>query len=216
ARKAMDEVSSAVVAVGLVLSAVFIPTAFISGITGQFYRQFALTIAVSTLISAFNSLTLSPALCAILLQPRGARHDWLTRLLDRTLGWFFSGFNRVFRSSTEAYSRTVGRLLRLTVPVLVVYFGLLALTYFGFKNVPTGFIPPQDKGYIAMMAQLPDAASLERTGEVVDRISKIARETPGVKATIDLAGLSPISLTASPNAGTIFVILDDFAKRTKH
>src|SRR6266436_4323786 len=106
-RKAMDEVSSAVVAVGLVLSAVFIPTAFISGITGQFYRQFALTIAISTLISAFNSLTLSPALCALLLQPHGVRHDGFTRVLDRTLGWFFRGFNRVFRSSTEAYSRTV-------------------------------------------------------------------------------------------------------------
>jgi multidrug efflux pump len=211
--KAMDEVSSAVVAVGLVLSAVFIPTAFISGITGQFYRQFALTIAVSTLISAFNSLTLSPALCAILLKPHGVRGDWLTRLLDRTLGWFFRGFNRLFTHASNGYSRVVGRLLRMSVAAIAVYFGLLALTYVLFERVPTGFIPPQDKGYIAMMAQLPDAASLERTGEVIDRISKIARETPGVKATIDLAGLSPISLTASPNAGTIFVILDEFSKR---
>jgi multidrug efflux pump len=214
-RKAMDEVSSAVVAVGLVLSAVFIPTAFISGITGQFYRQFALTIAVSTIISAFNSLTLSPALCAILLQPHGARHDWFTRLMDSTLGWFFAGFNRVFGRSTAVYSRGVGRLIHVSAIALLVYAGLLVLTYFGFKRVPTGFIPPQDKGYLAMMAQLPDAASLERTGEVVDRISKIARETDGVKATIDLAGLSPISLTASPNAGTIFVILDDFERRKK-
>jgi multidrug efflux pump len=214
-RKAMDEVSSAVVAVGLVLSAVFIPTAFISGITGQFYRQFALTIAVSTLISAFNSLTLSPALCAILLQPHGERHDWFTRLLDKTLGWFFAGFNRVFRSSTAAYSRAVARLIHLSAVALAVYCGLLALTYFGFKKVPTGFIPSQDKGYLAMMAQLPDAASLERTGEVIDRISRIARDIPGVKATIDLAGLSPISLTASPNAGTVFVILDDFESRKK-
>src|SRR5947208_191697 len=122
-RKSMDEVSSAVVAVGLVLSAVFIPTAFISGITGQFYRQFALTIAISTLISAFNSLTLSPAMCAILLHPHGARHDWFERLLDRTLGWFFRGFNRVFHRSTEAYGRTVGRLIHVSVLVLLVYFG---------------------------------------------------------------------------------------------
>src|SRR6266550_8604241 len=213
--KAMDQVGGAVVAIAIVLSAVFIPTAFISGITGQFYRQFALTIAVSTLISAFNSLTLSPALCAILLQPRGTRSDWLTRVLDRTLGWFFRGFNRVFGSSTEAYSRTVGRLLRLSVPVLVVYFGLLVLTYLGFTKVPTGFIPTQDKGYIAMYAQLPDAASLERTGAVIDQISKTAREIPGIRATIDLAGLNPITFATTPNVGTIFVILDEFHKRKK-
>jgi len=213
-RRAMTEVSGAVVAVGLVLSAVFIPTAFISGITGQFYRQFALTIAVSTLISTFNSLTLSPALCALLLQPRQARSDWFTRLLNGAFGWFFTGFNRLFASSTAAYSKLVARFIRLSVAAVLVYFGLLGLTYFGFKRVPSGFIPQQDKGYVAMMAQLPDAASLERTGEVIDRLSKIARAVPGVKATIDLAGLSPISLTASPNAGTIFVILDDFNKRT--
>src|SRR6185312_10035875 len=145
-RKAMDEVSSAVVAVALVLSAVFIPTAFISGISGQFYRQFALTIAFSTLISAFNSLTLSPALCAILLHPHGRREDWFTRFMDATLGWFFRGFNRVFGKSTESYGRMVGRLIRVSGAVIVVYLGLIALTYFGFKTVPTGFIPQQDKG----------------------------------------------------------------------
>ncbi len=214
-RKAMDEVSGAVIAVGLVLCAVFIPTAFISGITGQFYRQFALTIAVSTLISAFNSLTLSPALCAILLKPHHDKQDWFTRLLNGTFGWFFRGFNRVFERSTAAYSRMVGRLIRFSIAALAVYLGLICLTYFGFKKVPTGFIPPQDKGYIAIMTLLPDAASLERTEAVVDRVSTIARGVPGVKATIDLAGLSPISLTASPNAGTIFVILDEFEKRDK-
>ena len=214
-RKAMDEVSGAVIAVGLVLSAVFVPTAFISGITGQFYRQFALTIAVSTIISTFNSLTLSPALCAILLQPHGARPDWFTRLMNAVLGWFFRLFNRVFGQSMAAYSWVVTRLIRFAVAALVVYLGLLGLTYFGFTHTSTGFIPPQDKGYIAMMALLPDSASLARTEDVVDRISKIARSTPGVKATIDLAGLSPISLTASPNAGTIFVILDDFDERLK-
>src|SRR5262249_2059442 len=214
-RKAMDEVSSAVVAVGLVLTAVFVPTAFISGITGQFYRQFALPIPVSTPISAFNSLTLSPALCALLLQPHGARHDWFTRFMDVTFGWLFRRFNFVFGKSTDLYARGVARLLHLSAIALLAYVGLLALTYFGFQSVPTGFIPSQDKGYLAMMAQLPDAASLERTGQVVVRLGKIARDTPGVKATIDLAGLSPISLTSSPNAGTIFVILDDFEQRKK-
>src|SRR5439155_26857386 len=135
------------------------------------YRQFALTIAVSTLISAFNSLTLSPALCALLLQPHHARSDWFTRLLNGAFGWFFRGFNRLFGASTAAYSRMVGRLLRFSVAVLLFYFGLLGLTWFGFRIVPTGFIPPQDKGYIAMIAQLPDASSLERTGKVVDEIS---------------------------------------------
>ncbi|MDB6064123.1 MAG: hydrophobe/amphiphile efflux family transporter [Pedosphaera sp.] len=212
-RRAMDEVSGAVVAVALVLTAVFVPTAFITGISGQFYRQFALTIAFSTLISAFNSLTLSPALCAILLKPHGTRQDWFTRLLETTLGWFFRGFNKVFTSCTEAYSRMVARLIRFSFAAIVVYLGLIALTYFSFKHVPTGFIPPQDKGYAVIAIQLPDSASLERSEAVVNRISKIARETPGVKASIDLAGLSPISLTASPNAGTIFIILDDFDKR---
>jgi multidrug efflux pump len=213
--KAMDEVSGAVVAVGLVLSAVFVPTAFISGITGQFYRQFALTIAISTLISAFNSLTLSPALCAILLQPHGARHDLFSRILDRVFGWFFKGFNRVFGAGTQAYGRAVGRLVRMSAAAVLVYGGLLALTWVGFRNVPSGFIPQQDKGYIAMYAQLPDAASLERTGAVIDQVSRIARAIPGVRATIDLAGLNPISFASSPNVGTIFVILDEFSKRTR-
>jgi multidrug efflux pump len=211
--RAMTEVSGAVVAVALVLSAVFIPTAFISGISGQFYRQFALTIAFSTLISAFNSLTLSPALCAILLQPHGARHDWFTRVLDFGFGWFFRGFNRVFTKSAGSYSRIVARLIRLAVAVFVVYLGLIALTWFGFTHVPKGFIPQQDKGWMAVAIQLPDSASLDRTQSVVDRASEIIKKTKGVKASIALAGLSPISLTASPNAGTVFVILDDFGDR---
>ncbi len=213
--KAMDEVSGAVIAVALVLCAVFIPTAFISGgISGQFYRQFALTIAFSTLISAFNSLTLSPALCAILLQPHGARRDIFSRMMDRTVGWFFTGFNRVFGAATNSYSRAVRGLVRVSAVVVIIYLGLIGLTWFGFKKVPTGFIPPQDKGYLVVAIQLPDSASLERTDAIVDRISKIVSDTPGVKASIDLAGLSPISLSASPNSGTCFVILDDFQKRT--
>jgi multidrug efflux pump len=214
-RKAMDEVSGAVVAVALVLAAVFVPTAFITGMSGQFYRQFALTIACSTLISAFNSLTLSPALCAILLQPHGERHDLFSRILDGTAGWFFAGFNKVFGACTNAYSWAVAGLIRASVLVLLFYAGLIGLTFFAFKRVPSGFIPAQDKGYLVIVVQLPDSASLERSDEVVDRISKIASETPGVKASIDLAGLSAISLTASPNAGTCFVILDDFSKREK-
>jgi len=213
--KAMDEVSSAVVGVALVLSAVFIPTAFISGISGQFYRQFALTIAFSTLISAFNSLTLSPALCAILLQPHAEKKDFFARLLHSTVGWFFEKFNLVFGKCTTLYANLVARLLRASALVLVLYAGLIALTWYSFKHVPGGFIPPQDKGYMVIVVQLPDSASLERSDEVVDRISQIASSTPGIKATIDLAGLSAINLTASPNAGTIFVILDDFKDRTK-
>jgi multidrug efflux pump len=212
--KAMDEVSGPIVAVALVLCAVFIPTAFISGISGQFYRQFALTIAFSTLISAFNSLTLSPAMCAILLQPHGARDDFFGRLMQRILGPFFQGFNRLFGQSTNAYSHGVRRLIRGSAIVLLAYLGFLGLTWFAFNKVPTGFIPPQDKGYLVIAVQLPDSASLQRTDVVVDRLAKIAGETPGVKASIDLAGLSPISLTSSPNAGTVFVILDDFQKRT--
>ncbi|HEX4119021.1 MAG TPA: multidrug efflux RND transporter permease subunit [Verrucomicrobiae bacterium] len=212
--KAMDEVSGAVIAVALVLCAVFIPTAFITGVSGQFYRQFALTIAFSTLISAFNSLTLSPALCAILLQPHGARHDLFSRIMDRTIGRFFNGFNRLFGAATNTYSRAVRGLIRLSAVVILIYLALIGLTWFGFKRVPTGFIPPQDKGYLVVAVQLPDSSSLERTDAIVDRISKIVSETPGVKASIDLAGLSPISLSASPNSGTVFVILDEFPKRT--
>src|SRR5216117_1294784 len=142
-RKAMDEVSSAVVAVGLVLSAVFIPTAFISGITGQFYRQFALTIAVSTLISAFNSLTLSPALSAILLKAHDAKKDWFAASMDRLFGWFFRLFNKSFTSATHEYTRALGGTLRRAGSALAVYAGLLLLTWGGFKIVPTGFIPTQ-------------------------------------------------------------------------
>jgi multidrug efflux pump len=214
--KAMDEVSGAVVAVALVLCAVFVPTAFIAGISGQFYRQFALTIAFSTLISAFNSLTLSPALCAILLQPHGARNDVFSRLMNQAGGWFFRGFNYLFGRGTETYGRMVARLIRASAVVLLVYLGFICLTWYSFKKVPSGFIPPQDKGYLVIALQLPDSSSLERTDVVVDRISKIASETPGIRASIDLAGLSPISLSASANAGTIFVILDDFRERSAH
>ena len=212
--KAMDEVSGAITAVALVLCAVFIPTAFIAGISGQFYRQFALTIACSTLISAFNSLTLSPALCAILLKPHAERTDIFSRALEFSAGWFFRGFIAVFARFTNAYRNGVRRLIGVSWLALIIYVGLIGLTWFCFRRVPSGFIPPQDKGYLAIAIQLPDSSSLERTDAIVDRIGKIVSDTPGVKASIDLAGLSVISLSASPNSGTIFVILDDFEKRT--
>src|SRR5262249_30647000 len=136
AHKAMRQVSGPVVAVALVLSAVFVPCAFISGITGQFFRQFALTIAVSTILSAFNSLTLSPALAALLLQPRGAKKALLGRLLDLLLGWFFRLFNWGFRHTTSTYTRVVGLALRGSAIVLVVYGGLLGLTWVGFHGLP--------------------------------------------------------------------------------
>src|SRR6516225_7896832 len=183
-QKAMDQVGGAVVAIAVVLSAVFIPTAFISGITGQFYHQFALTIAVSTLISAFNSLTLSPALAGLLLQPRDAKKDLLTRAFDLVLGWFFRLFNRSFDAAVHGYAGAVGYMLRLSVIMLVLYAGLLYLTYHEFVGTPTGFVPQQDKGYLILNVQLPDSASVERTRRMMARIEKVARDMPGVDHTV--------------------------------
>ena len=211
--KAMNEVTGPVVATALVLSAVFIPTAFISGITGQFYRQFALTIAVSTVISAFNSLTLSPALCAILLQKHDAKPDLLQRLFDFLVGWFFAIFNWCFDFARNIYVRVVGVFIGVAPIVLLVYGGLLTLAWYGFQLVPSGFIPLQDQGYLISIAQLPDAASLERTEAVVHKMSEIARKTPGVAHTVEFPGFSPLSGTSSSNAAAIFLPLDPFAKR---
>jgi multidrug efflux pump len=213
AHKAMDQVSGPVVAVALVLSAVFVPCAFISGITGQFFRQFALTIAVSTVISAFNSLTLSPALAALLLQPRHAKKDLFGRLLDLLLGWFFRLFNRGFQRTTGVYTRLVGLALRGSVVVLVVYTGLLALTWWTSQRLPTGYIPVQDQSKLYVAIQLPDAASLERTQKVVDHVAQILRETPGVLHTIAVAGQSFTLSANGSNFGNLFVTLDDFDKR---
>ncbi len=212
ARRAMDEVSGPVVAVALVLCAVFIPTAFVSGITGQFYRQFALTIAVSTVISAFNSLTLSPALASLLLRPRNASRDWFQKLLDGVLGWFFRLFNRAFTWGSGAYGNGVRRLCRLAILVLLFYAGLLVLTGLGFKVVPGGFIPTQDKSYVIAFVQLPDASSLDRTTAVLDRMAKIARETPGVSNTVEFAGFNLLGGNQT-NTGTMFIPLDEFSKR---
>jgi len=216
ARKAMDEVSGAVIAIALVLTAVFVPTAFMSGLTGKFYQQFALTIAVSTLISTFNSLTLSPALAALLLQPHGAKRDILGRIIDGSVGWLFRGFNRFFTSSQTRYIGGLGRVLRYCGIALVVYVGLLFLTWFGFHKVPGGFIPTQDKGYLIAYLQLPDGASLERTKVVSERLSKIMKETPGIGNVVEFPGFSVLTFGAQPNASTIFLPLQPFSERMKH
>ena len=213
--KAMDEVSGAVIAIALVLSAVFIPTAFISGITGKFYQQFALTIAVSTLISAFNSLTLSPALCALLLQPHHAPKDLIGRVLHNSVDWLFRAFNRAFEGGRANYVRVLGRVLRHCGVMLVVYGGLLVLTWFGFHKVPTGFIPSQDKGTIFCYLQLPDGASLQRTEAVSQRVVQLLTNTPGIAAVSEFAGLSLVSLGNSANASSMFIRLSPFEERVK-
>jgi len=271
--RAMQQVSGPVVAVGLVLSAVFIPCAFISGITGQFFRQFALTIAVSTLISAFNSLTLSPALTALLLRPRDKASapplpfltfplvggwlgwkflvPWVTQAVARlppelsarldaagpwvnlalaagvggaagtlagvplnwVLGLTFRAFNRSFDLATLVYTRVVGWLLRVSVLVLLIYGGLLGLTWWSFDQTPKGFIPIQDKGYLLVNVQLPDSASVERTEQTMRRIEQIARELPGIKHTVAIAGQSILLSATAPNFGAMYVMLDDFHDR---
>jgi hydrophobe/amphiphile efflux-1 (HAE1) family protein len=211
--QAMKEVTGPIIATALVLCAVFVPTAFISGLTGQFYRQFALTIAISTVISAFNSLTLSPALCAILLRPAHAPEDWLTRILNFLLGWFFWPFNRLFRWSSNFYSKIVQSLLRRTVVALVVYAGLLAFTFYLFQNTPSGFVPLQDKQYLVAFAQLPDAASLDRTDKVIRQMSDIALRHPAVESAVAFPGLSINGFTNSTNSGIVFVTLKPFEER---
>jgi multidrug efflux pump subunit AcrB len=270
--EAMRLVSGPVVAVGLVLSAVFVPCAFITGITGQFYRQFALTIAVSTLLSAFNSLTLSPALSALLLRPQkkggitpplprmafvllaawagyvylgpwlmdwanGLPAPWAERLggtaewaalavaavvgwvvggpLNWALGWFFWGFNAGFDYSTGLYARLVGVLLHASLLVLAVYGGLVWLTWWGFNQTPTGFIPQQDKGYLLVNVQLPDSASLERTESVMRQIEKIALRAEGVRHTVAIGGQSVLLNANAPNFGSMFVMLQEFHQRLK-
>lgn len=210
---AMQEVSGPVIAVALVLCAVFIPTAFISGISGQFFQQFALTIAVSTVLSAFNSLTLSPALAAILLRPHGKGNDWLTRILNVLFGWFFRLFNRFFVATTTGYTWIVRQLLRTSAIVLLVYVGLLYVTGQIFTMIPVGFIPSQDKGYLLLNVQLPDSASLDRTQKVMDELDKIVRDTPSVRYTIGVEGMSLVSNLNASNLGSMFIILDEFDDR---
>ncbi|BAP45362.1 efflux RND transporter permease subunit [Pseudomonas sp. 21LCFQ02] len=212
--KAMGEVTGPIIATALVLCAVFVPAAFISGLTGQFYKQFALTIAISTVISAFNSLTLSPALAAVLLKGHNAPKDRFSRLLDRLLGgWLFKPFNRVFEKASHGYVGTVARVIRRSGIAMVVYAGLMALTWLGFSTTPTGFVPSQDKQYLVAFAQLPDAASLDRTEEVIKRMSDMALKQPGVANAVAFPGLSINGFTNSPNSGIVFVTLKPFDER---
>ncbi|NHI00241.1 efflux RND transporter permease subunit [Oceanimonas sp. MB9] len=213
-RQAMTEVTGPIIAIALVLCAVFIPTAFIQGLSGQFYKQFALTITISTLISAFNSLTLSPALSALLLRSHDAKPDWLTRGMNALFGrWLFAPFNRLFERGGRMYEKGVKKLIRLSVVVGVVYVGLLGGTVTLFNAVPGGFIPLQDKQYLVAVAQLPDASSLDRTESVVREMEQIALKTPGVMQTVSFPGLSVNGFTNSPNSGIVFVTLKDFDER---
>ena len=211
--QAMKEVTGPIVATALVLCAVFVPTAFISGLSGQFYKQFALTIAISTVISAFNSLTLSPALSALLLKAHDAAPDRFTRILNAAFGWFFRPFNRFFASASNAYVRGVGRVLRASAIALFVYVGLIGLTAFGFARAPTGFVPAQDKQYLVGFAQLPDAATLDRTSAVIRRMGDIALKTPGVQDVPAFPGLSINGFTNASNYGIAFTTLKPFDER---
>ena len=214
AKRAMSEVTSPIIATALVLCAVFVPTAFISGLTGQFYKQFAITIAISTVISAFNSLTLSPALCAVLLKDHNAPKDWFARFMEKALGWFFRPFNRVFAWAGNKYSSGVAQVLRKSVVALVVYGGLVVLTGWSFGKVPTGFVPTQDKQYLVAFAQLPDASSLNRTEAVIRRMSDIGLKQPGVESAVAFPGLSISGFSVSPNEGIVFFCLKPFEERT--
>ncbi|WP_435006128.1 efflux RND transporter permease subunit [Tundrisphaera lichenicola] len=262
--RAMQEVSGPVIAIGLVLTAVFVPCAFITGIVGQFFRQFALTIATSTLISAFNSLTLSPALAAILIKPKsrenrealpklayamtgaalgyyylaplispnlGSMPGWASQLIggvagalagwllgwptDRILVWFFGIFNAGFTAVTRGYTWIVGLMLKGSLAVLLIYGGLLYLTYFAFDQTPSGFIPEQDKGFLLVNVQMPDSTSLEHTQAVMKRIEMVALKRPGVKHTVAIAGQSILLNANAPNFGAMYVMLDDFHHRAE-
>jgi len=210
---AMREVTGPIIATSLVITGVFVPIAFISGLTGQFYQQFALTIAIATIISTINSLTLSPALSAVLLRGHDAPKDWLTRGMDFVFGWFFRGFNRFFNRSTEMYAGGVKRLLGVKAIMMALYVGLLVLTWQGFQILPTGFVPLQDKQYLVSFAQLPQGATLDRTEDVIREMSDIALKEPGVESAVAFPGLSINGFVNSSSAGIVFVTLTDFDER---
>jgi multidrug efflux pump len=212
--QAMREVTGPIIAIALALCAVFVPIAFISGLTGQFYRQFALTIAFSTVISAFNSLTLSPALSALLLKGQDDPKDVLTRGMEKILGPFFRRFNRVFQIGSKNYSRGVGNILSHKIGAVAIYALLLAATFVVFRIVPPGFVPLQDKQYLVSFAQLPQGATLDRTEKVIREMSDIAMKEPGVESAVAFPGLSINGFINSPSAGIVFVTLKPFEQRT--
>jgi multidrug efflux pump len=211
--RAMREVSGPIIAIALVLVAVFVPLAFIGGLSGQFYRQFAVTIAISTVISALNSLTLSPALAAILLRSHDAPQDALARGMDKAFGPFFGWFNRTFRRGSNAYTGGVRRSIARKAVMLAVYGVIVVATVGLFKAVPHGFVPGQDKQYLIGFAQLPDGATLDRTEEVIRRMGEIALKHPGVEHAVAFPGLSINGFTNSSNAGIVFVTLKPFEDR---
>jgi multidrug efflux pump len=211
--KAMTEVTGPIIAIALVLVAVFVPLAFITGLSGQFYKQFALTIAISTVISAINSLTLSPALSALLLKGHDAPPDRLTRTINFLFGWFFRGFNYVFVRGSTGYSRGIGGILSHKTAVMLVYAVMLGAAFYMFKTVPSGFVPGQDKQYLIGFAQLPDGATLDRTEEVIRRMTDITLKEPGVESAVAFPGLSIAGFSNSSNAGIVFSVLKPFEER---
>ena len=214
---AMREVTGPIIATMLVLTSVFIPIAFISGLTGQFYKQFALTIAIATVISTFNSLTLSPALSARLLKSHDAPKDILTKVIDGLFGWFFRIFNKFFHAATNGYERAVKFMIRwLTIPMLIAYVVLLGCTWFLFTIVPTGYVPPQDKQYLIAFAQLPQGSTLDRTEAVIKKMSQIGMQEPGVANSVAFPGLSINGFMSSSSAGIVFLTLKPFDERASH
>jgi len=211
--RAMQEVSGPIIAIALTLVAVFVPLAAMSGLTGEFYKQFAMTIAISTVISAFNSLTLSPALAAVLLRGHDQPQDWLTRAMNKVFGGFFRLFNRVFNRASTGYGRGVGGVVRHKGLMMLVYVGLLGVTVLLGRTVPMGFVPAQDKEYLISFAQLPNGASLDRTEAVIREMTDIALARPGVQSAVAFPGLSVNGFTNSSSAGIVFVTLKPFAER---
>ena len=211
--RAMQEVSGPIIAIALTLVAVFVPLAAMSGLTGEFYKQFAMTIAISTVISAFNSLTLSPALAAVLLRGHDQPQDWLTRAMNKVFGGFFRLFNRVFHRASSGYGRGVGGVVRHKGLMMLVYVGLLGVTVLLGRTVPMGFVPAQDKEYLISFAQLPNGASLDRTEAVIREMTDIALARPGVQSAVAFPGLSVNGFTNSSSAGIVFVTLKPFAER---
>ncbi len=213
ARRAMDEVTGPIIAITAVLAAVFIPTAFLPGLQGEFYRQFALTIAISTILSGLNSLTLSPALAGVLLQAHGARRDALQRRIDAGLGWLFAPFNRLFDRGGQRYAGSVKRITRAATIAGIVYGGLIGLTALGLARLPNGFVPAQDKYYLVGVVQLPNGASLDRTTDVAREVTRIALAEPGVESVVAFPGLSINGFVNVPNAAVVFAMLDPFEQR---
>ena len=215
--QAMKEVTGPIIATSLVLASVFIPIAFISGLTGQFYKQFALTIAIATFISTFNSLTLSPAMSALLLHDRNAPKDKISKTMDFCFGWFFNIFNKVFGKFQNGYSNGICRFITRRLFIMMILYALLiGATGASFSLVPKGFVPAQDKKYLIAIAQLPPGATLERTEEVMIQMGDIATSQPGVANAVQFPGLSINGFVNSPSAGIVFVPLDEFYERTSH